>query len=363
MNIIAFLNAYTQGKSGGDMCFVEIFKRIKDQEVTIVTSKLGKKLCKDNGLRATFLITSTESTFKNTIFTYFTRTIKAIQLTTDVKHIDVIYATSDWLPDILPSVFLKLRSPKAKFIAKIFHIIPSNRIIPSISQNISHFLIKQFADTIVVDNTLLQKDLKRQGFNPARIIVKYPAIDHMILHKTKSIRKYQATYLGRLHESKGIHDLVVIWKAVVDKMPHAKLAIIGSGDESFINQIKGLISKYELNKNIDLLGYLDNKTAYGLVKGSSVFIFPSHEEGFGMAVGEALACGVPVVTYDLPVFRETFKKALLTVPCFDIKSMKKRVLNVLQNEKQYTIVSDGKKIVAQFSWEKAAQLELHLMQS
>jgi glycosyltransferase involved in cell wall biosynthesis len=43
-----------------------------------------------------------------------------------------------------------------------------------------------------------------------------------------------------------------------------------------------------------------------LVAAAAVFAFPAAQEGFGLAAMEALAAGVPVVTRDLPVFREVF---------------------------------------------------------
>jgi glycosyltransferase involved in cell wall biosynthesis len=46
-----------------------------------------------------------------------------------------------------------------------------------------------------------------------------------------------------------------------------------------------------------------------LVAAAEVFAFPSTEEGFGLAAMEALAAGVPLVTSDLPVFREVFGDA------------------------------------------------------
>jgi glycosyltransferase involved in cell wall biosynthesis len=44
----------------------------------------------------------------------------------------------------------------------------------------------------------------------------------------------------------------------------------------------------------------EQKEVYALVKAAKVFVFPSAREGFGIAVLEALACGVPVVTTSAP---------------------------------------------------------------
>jgi glycosyltransferase-like protein len=55
-----------------------------------------------------------------------------------------------------------------------------------------------------------------------------------------------------------------------------------------------------------VLGPVGHDELPSLVAGASVFAFPSTKEGFGLAAMEALAAGVPLVTSDLPVFRELF---------------------------------------------------------
>ncbi|GIH21795.1 glycosyl transferase family 1 [Acrocarpospora phusangensis] len=58
-----------------------------------------------------------------------------------------------------------------------------------------------------------------------------------------------------------------------------------------------------------VLGPVAHDALPGLVAGAAVFAFPSTKEGFGLAAMEALAAGVPLVTRDLPVFREVFGDA------------------------------------------------------
>ncbi len=362
MNILAFLNSYSEGKSGGDMCFIEIFKRIPNHKLTVVTSSLGKQLCVSQKLKAQYLITTTESVFRFIILIYFFRIIKGIYIALLKGNIDVIYITSDAWPDVLPAIFSKIRNPKAKVIGKVFHMIPGNRILPSVTQQISHLLLKIIANYIVVDNTLLKNELVTSGFISSKIIVNYPAIDSVTLQKIKSKKQYTATFMSRLHPSKGIFDLIEIWKIVTKKIPTATLGIIGKGDMKIMNELQLLIKKQKMTKHISLLGFLADEEAYSLIKGSDVFVFPSHEEGFGMVVGETLALGVPIVAYDLPVFRETFGPVIQAVPQFESSLFAKKIIAILENPKTYTkFVATGKKNVSQFTWEIAAKKELEII--
>lgn len=362
MRILAFLNAYTEGKSGGDMCFIEIFKRLKKRKLTVVTSLLGKKLCIDHNLHADFEITTSEKKFQFILFTYFLRIIKGSWIAITSQKYDVLYITSDALPDVLPAFLYKIIRPKTKCIAKIFHIIPSTRILSSLGQQISHAFLKICADTTIVDSELVKKSLINEGFWARKITISYPAIDTTFLSKIKPIKKYTATFMARLHESKGIFDLVEIWSDVAVFDSKSKLAIIGIGDEKTTNKLIHLIHELRLEDNIDLLGFLPDEKAYSLIKGSDVFVFPSHEEGFGIVVGEALALEVPVVAYNLPVFAETFIDVISSVETYNQKEFVKKIITIISKPKKYQQTTKiGKKLVEKFSWETAAQIEQQLL--
>ncbi len=363
--LFAFMNSYSQGKSGGDICFIEVAKKINKFDKTVVTSLLGKELCETKGLKADYLITTKEQNFKNVIPTYFKRIIKAFLLKLKIENEDILYSTSDFLPDVLPAFCQKMRNKKVYWIQKIFHLIPSNRLIPHHAQKASFFLIKLFADLIIADNCLLKEDLVRQGFDGDRIEVNYPGIDASYFKSIKAVedKSSEATFLGRLHPSKGIFDLVEIWKLVCVKKPKAKLAIIGSGNETTKEELKKKIERTKLEHNVNVLDYLESNEAFGIVKSSKVFIFPSHEEGFGIAILEAMACGLPVVAYDLPVYQEVFPKGMIKVEMGNIKKFADEVLNLLDNKKFYNEISEEAiNNAASYDWDEVAERECGLME-
>ena len=353
MKIIAFLNAYTQGKSGADVIFVEIYKRIKNIELTVVTSELGKKFCIENGLKAEFIITTSEESFGNIIYTYIQRIYRAIKKINEIKNADIIYSTSDALPDVLPAFIISKKLNKT-LIGNIFHIIPASRVISFITQKISFYIYKKKKAVCFVDNDILLKELTEQGFKKNKLVLRYPGINFSFIKIIKPLPDYDAVSMIRIHESKGVFDLIEIWQEVINKIPDSTLGIIGTGDETYIDKMKQKIYENNLSSNIKLLGFLNDTEAFSLIKGSKVFLFPSHEEGFGMAIGEALACNTTVVAYDLPVFKNTFKKLINTVACFNKKQFAGEVIKILnQPKKSIKETNELKK----FSWEKVVVLE------
>lgn len=358
------MNAYSQGKSGGDMVFIEIAKRIKEFDKVIVTSLLGKDLCQKNGLKGEYLITTWETEFRNVILTYFKRILKAFFLKLKVEKKDILFGTSDFLPDALPIFWLKIRNKKAKWVQHIFHLIPFSRKIPFLAQRLSFFLIKRFADLIIVDNKLLKDDLVKHNFNSRKIFINYPGIDFNYLRsvKTEKEKIYDGIFMAQLRRSKGIFELVRIWKLVGEKIPEVKLGIIGKGSRETVAELKKEIKKEAIEKKINLLGYLSDDVAFSTIKSSRIFVFPSQEEGFGIAPLEAQALGLPAVAWNLPVFDEVFKGGMIKVNIRNIKRFADEVVRLLTDRRVYRKLSrEAMNNASRYDWDEVARRESKLI--
>lgn len=127
MRIIAFLNSYTEaGISGGELRFIEIAKRMDGDEIIVVTSLMGKRLCESRGLKAKFLVTTREEGFEKVFFMYLKRIFEALSLDLEIQEDDVLYSTSDFPPDLIPALFFRIRHRKGTVLIQIVHhLIPS----------------------------------------------------------------------------------------------------------------------------------------------------------------------------------------------------------------------------------------------
>ena len=189
---------------------------------------------------------------------------------------------------------------------------------------------------VIVDNNMLKNDLIRINYKANKIFVHYPGIDLDYLKRISlsDEDEYDGVFMGRLKKSKGILDLISIWKLVVQKKPDVKLAVIGVGNVNVVNKLRLKISKLNLSNNIELLGYLDDIEAFSIIKSSKIFIFPSHEEGFGIAPLEAQGCGLPVIAWNLDVFSEVFKQGMVKVSIGELKTFSEKILELLQNKQK-----------------------------
>lgn len=100
-------------------------------------------------------------------------------------------------------------------------------------------------------------------------------------------------FVGRIERAKGVYDLLEAWVKVLDHCPNAQLTIIGEDRTSglFSQQARSL----GISDSIALKGSLPSSQVADMMRASSIFCLPSHNEGTPVVVMEALSCGLPVV--------------------------------------------------------------------
>lgn len=111
-------------------------------------------------------------------------------------------------------------------------------------------------------------------------------------------------FLSRIHEKKGVDILINAYLALLDEQPGLPhLVIAGPGmDTAYGAQMKALAG---VCKKIVFPGMLTGDSKWGAFYNSTAFILPSHQENFGIAVVEALACGKPVlISKQINIWRE-----------------------------------------------------------
>ena len=99
--------------------------------------------------------------------------------------------------------------------------------------------------------------------------------------------------VGRYSWQKGFDLLIEAWSRVAIKAPEWRLNIYGEGNDQ---ELKALIKRYSLQESCSLLPPVTNIARN--YSESSIFVLSSRYEGFGMVLCEAMACGVPVVSFD-----------------------------------------------------------------
>jgi len=146
------------------------------------------------------------------------------------------------------------------------------------------------ADKIIVvsKNDLREIKLQIPGGSVAKklAVVYNGASDAGVRHKKSKF--FTFVYSGRLVMEKGVGELIDAFNLVTEKYPNSKLIIIGNGPDrvSFEKVSRS-------NPAISFLGHKNN--AYNAIARSTVFVLPTHHEGFSLSLVEACMLRMPII--------------------------------------------------------------------
>jgi glycosyltransferase involved in cell wall biosynthesis len=112
-------------------------------------------------------------------------------------------------------------------------------------------------------------------------------------------------FLSRIHEKKGCDLLIAAFAKVANRDDALHLVMAGPCHDDLINQLKAQANQLGIAHRITWTGMLQGDMKWGAFYASEAFVLPSHQENFGIAVAEALGCGLPVLISDkVNIWRE-----------------------------------------------------------
>ena len=146
---------------------------------------------------------------------------------------------------------------------------------------------------VTVSKSLKRNLIKNAGLKKKKIVAIYDGIDIkkrvVKAHNKISIKnKYSIGIIGRIEHRKGHHLIVKVWAAVLKKIPHAKLYIIGSGDTEYIDYLNKRIKKMNISNSIVWIS--ETRDIFNYIKKINLIVMPSlYYESYGRVSVEAMA--------------------------------------------------------------------------
>lgn len=130
-----------------------------------------------------------------------------------------------------------------------------------------------------------------------------PVMNQEFYEKCPEVRgKPFLLFFSRIHKKKGVDILIRAYADIVNKpIPETgeyyKLVVAGPGlNSSYGKELQRIMAHYpDVKDNIYFTGMLTGNVKWGAIYNCDAFVLPSHQENFGIAVVEALACGKPVL--------------------------------------------------------------------
>jgi glycosyltransferase involved in cell wall biosynthesis len=128
---------------------------------------------------------------------------------------------------------------------------------------------------------------------------------HFYLSYPELREKRVLLFLSRIHEKKGCDLLIEAFARVAKQDSNLYLLIAGPGEDGLLKKLKALALRLDVAERIIWPGMLQGDMKWGAFYASEAFILSSHQENFGIAVAEALGCGLPVLISDkVNIWRE-----------------------------------------------------------
>lgn len=376
--VIAHTNLGTS-LSGGDRIFLNIIKYWQEHlQITLLSSKEANQLITRFKLHPQIILTTTKTKkiSLNTVslsLHHFSRFISAIKFCLQhrslFKSSQYIYTSSDFYGDFIFGFIAKLINPQIVWLCGYYLLAPQpfspqspyfqnqqflRGLIYYLAQIPTVFVAKHFADFIFITSN---PDSHRFPDSKTIIVqggVYIPTIKKIRSLKPPSQRGFDAVYIGRLHSQKGIIELIDIWSQVVNQIPKAKLNIIGDGE--LMDQLHQKIIKNNLSRNVVLSGFCLGQKKFNIIKNSKIVLHPATYDSGGMAAAEAMAWGLPGVSFNLEALKTYYPKGMIKIPCFNQNIFARNIIKLLTNQGIYSKYSSEARSLIVSSWDWKVRL-------
>lgn len=199
------------------------------------------------------------------------------------------------------------------------------------------------------------------GVDPAFRPINDAEIKRVIAEKYDLPEKF-ILYVGLLEPRKNLPVLIRAYKRLIDGGEIYKLVLVGRFGwmyEELLKQINNL----DLEGMVHFTGYVSQEDLPLVYNLSSLFVYPTLYEGFGLPALEAMACGVPVITTDVSSLPEIVGEAGILVPVNDLEALHGAMIAVLGDENlRRKMITKGIQRAAKFTWEQTAKLTFQVYQ-
>jgi glycosyltransferase involved in cell wall biosynthesis len=280
-------------------------------EITIITSRLGESSCErasESGIR--------------TIFVHPLLSIGANPLAPDLLRI-----LKKEAPDIVhmqaPTLFGDVTALSSRFLGIPVVSTYHGNITQS---SVPHSLLKLYnllhlnmslkkCNHIITTTSRYMTILEQGGISQANISVIPVGVEREfadakvhpeaedrfeeLVHEIKYTPKFRLLFVGaldRYHEYKGLENLLIAFRTIVQNHPDSLLIIVGDGDKKLFYEV--LADDLGVGQNTLFTGWVSRELLIAMYSRSDLFVLPScsFSEGFGIVLLEAISRGCPVLT-------------------------------------------------------------------
>ena len=284
---------------GGIEKYIRSLSKILEQDYEIellITYKLNEKpsFQFSDKIKITYLINDRPN--RDEIKRAFRRK-KFLKLTKEIfKAVKILYLkknrTKKALKNLTTDYLITTRTYETKLANKILknkniikiatdHNYPTKKYKKELIKSTTNY------DKLIVVNKEIEEIYKKEIGEKVTYIPNF--LEELSKEKSKLTEK-NIIAVGRFSKEKGFLDLIELKANIV------KLTLVGEGEES--EKIKAKIKELNLESNIRLTGYLNEREVQNIMLNSSIYAMTSFSESFGLVIAEAMNNALPIIAFD-----------------------------------------------------------------
>ncbi len=241
---------------------------------------------------------------------------------------DVIHA-HDVKASILASRFFK----QCKIISHIHGNDKKNMGKITLKSLIYNFYSKRFKKIFWVSNSCIDDYyFKKSVVGKSKVLHNIISIQKLydLVEMDANNYNFDICYLGRLTDVKNPLRALKIMKQVIEQNQEVKCAVVGDGN--LREECENFVKTNKLENNIKIFGFMKNP--YKILQSSKVILMSSINEGTPMAILEAFALGVPLVSTKVDGAVELINNDLMGGLYNDDNDAKEMIINILKGNTQ-----------------------------
>ncbi|OQX92962.1 MAG: hypothetical protein B6D58_00275 [candidate division Zixibacteria bacterium 4484_95] len=218
---------------------------------------------------------------------------------------------------------------------------------------------------MVVSESTAQEIISK-GISKSHVHVVHNGIDKDVYNFDSNVTKFERPtilYVGRIKKYKSIETAIDAMPGILQRLPEAKLVIIGTGDH--LPVLKEYVKRKRLTDFIELEGFVSQETKIEYYRRSHLLVYPSYKEGWGLTNIEANACGTTVLASRVPGLRDSVDegKSGLLFEYGNVNEFVEKVLKILTDNDYRSQLEKGALVHAsKFSWDKTTDKTENLME-
>ncbi|MGQ9547772.1 MAG: glycosyltransferase [Roseiflexus sp.] len=220
-------------------------------------------------------------------------------------------------------------------------------------------------DRVTALSHALKERVVGLGIDPERVHIIPNGVDTaQFVPPDKGVRENLILFVGSLIERKGVSYLLKAMPAVLSDFPDYRLVVVGDGPQA--DFLKALADKLRLGACVTFVGFQPQEIIRSWMQRAKLLVLPSLEEGMGVVLVEALACGTPIVASHVDGIRDVITPSVgvLVAPA-DSEALFAAMREILADPDRWKDMSRSARAraVTHYGWDEIAGRFVNLYRS